>query len=47
MNALIAGQSFAIVLWGWLKSHVRGSDLPKGKLYSIEEVGQRLDGQQS
>jgi len=32
------------VLWGWLSSHMFGSEIPKGKLFTIEEVGEQLHG---
>lgn len=39
-------QSFAIVLWGWLQSHVDGDKMGMGKLFPIEEVGKLLYGKQ-
>lgn len=40
------GQSFAIVLWGWLRSHTADYDGQKGELFAIEEVGKLLYGKQ-
>lgn len=36
------GQSFAIVLWGWLRSHMPEYNGQKGELFAIEEVGKLL-----
>ncbi|KAL9134526.1 MAG: hypothetical protein Q9175_004292 [Cornicularia normoerica] len=33
---------FAIVLWGWLRSHTADYDGQKGELFAIEEVGKLL-----
>ena len=37
-------QSFAVVLWGWLRSYTSGYDGQKGELFAIEEVGKQLNG---
>ncbi|KAF6240536.1 hypothetical protein HO173_001204 [Letharia columbiana] len=34
--------SFAIVLWGWLRSHMPDYNGQKGELFAIEEVGKLL-----
>lgn len=34
--------SFAVVLWGWLRSYTSGYTGQKGELFAIEEVGKRL-----
>ena len=39
-------QSFAIVLWGWLRSHMADYNGQKGELFAIEEVGELLYGKQ-
>lgn len=39
-------QSFAIVLWGWLRSHMPDYNGQKGELFAIEEVGKLLYGKQ-
>lgn len=40
-------QSFAVVLWGWLRSHMPDYNGQKGELFAIEEVGKLLHGKQS
>ena len=37
-------QSFAIVLWGWLHSHMPDYNGQRGELFGIEEVGKLLYG---
>ena len=39
-------QSFAIVLWGWLRSFMPDYNGQKGELFAIEEVGNLLYGKQ-
>ena len=39
-------QSFGIVFWGWLRSHMSDYDGQKGELFAIEEVGKLLHGKQ-
>lgn len=39
-------QSFAIVFWGWLRSHMSDYDGQKAELFAIEEVGKLLCGKQ-
>ena len=40
-------QSFAVVLWGWLRSYTPDYNGQKGELSAIEEVGKLLNGKQS
>lgn len=39
-------KSFAIVLWGWLRSYMPDYNGQKGELFAIEEVGKLLYGMQ-
>ena len=39
-------QSFAVVLWGWLRSYLSDYNGQKGELFPIEEVGRLLHGKQ-
>lgn len=39
-------QSFALVLWGWLRSYAPDYNRQKGELLTIEEVGKLLHGKQ-
>ena len=39
-------QSFAVVLWGWLRSYMPDYNGQKGELFAIEEVGKLLNGKQ-